>query len=249
MTSYEGLSVVITGASEGLGATLARELSARGARLTLGARTQPALEAVAADCVDAIAVPTDVTSRADVQRLADRALAERGRIDVWVSNAGQGNSRRVDDLSDDELDAMLNVNLRSVLYGIQAALPVMREQNSGVIANVSSVLSRWPRAHFRSAYNLSKAAVNSLGESLRLQLAEEGSPIRVVTVLPGMVSTDFSLNALGDGEDMRANPMSQDVNDCARVIADGLLEGPADLYTRPESYEVVSAYLASLVGK
>lgn len=241
--------VVVTGASSGIGAALARELDARGARLVLAARSAAALEAVAASCRDAVAVPTDMTVRGDVEHLLRVAVAHFGRVDVWVNNAGRGISRSVLELSDDDVAEMVRTNVTSALYGMQAVVPVLVAQGEGVVANVSSMLGRVPFATVRSAYSASKAALNSLTESLRLDLAREHPGIRVVLVLPGVVATDFGLNALGGGADSRAMPGAQDVEDAARVIADGLLEGPVDLYTRGEGVEAVVAHLRSLAGR
>src|ERR1700729_443952 len=113
--------VVITGASAGIGAELARQLGRSGAKLGLAARRQTELQAVARDCgAQALAVVTDVTRRAEVERLRDEVLARFGRIDVWVNNAGRGVSRSVAELTDEDVDAMWRDNFKSALYGIQA---------------------------------------------------------------------------------------------------------------------------------
>ena len=108
--------VVITGASSGIGAELARLLAKRGDRLVLAARREPELRAVAASCgPDALAVRADVTKRADVTRLRDAAIERFGHVDVWINNAGQGIHKRVMELTDEDVDEILDSNLRSAL--------------------------------------------------------------------------------------------------------------------------------------
>ena len=145
--------VVITGASAGIGAELAKQLGARGAKVVLAARRKPELDAVAKAIGDhALAIVTDVTKRDDVEHLAKAAIERFGRIDVWVNNAGRGISRSVADLVDDDLDAMWRDNMKSVVYGVQAVLPHFKSKNAGQIVNVSSGLSRAPLAPVRAAY-------------------------------------------------------------------------------------------------
>src|SRR5688572_22171352 len=166
-----GTVVVITGASAGIGAALARELVSRGARVVLSARTPETLRAVAASLGDAAhAIPADVTRRADVERIRDEAVTAFGRIDVWVNNAGRGISRPVLELTDDDVDEMITVNVKSALYGMQAVVPYFMAQGRGHLINVSSFLGRVPLASPRSAYSAAKAALNSLTTNLRMDL-------------------------------------------------------------------------------
>jgi NADP-dependent 3-hydroxy acid dehydrogenase YdfG len=246
MSDYQGKVVVITGASSGIGAQLARELDSRGAKLVLAARSTKPLQQVAVESTDAIAVTTDVTRREDHERLLAKALVQFGHVDVWVNNAGRGMSRPFIDLTDDDIDSMVTDNFKSVVYGMQTVLPSFKARGTGVIANVSSMLSRTPFAPVRAAYSASKAAVNSITETVRLELANDYPGIRLVTVLPGVVATDFGNNAAYGGFDSRQSPAAQDVVEVAQVIADGLLTGPVDLYTRPESYDNVNGYFKSL---
>src|SRR6516165_8313471 len=139
--------VVITGASAGIGAALARELAGRHASLVLVARREEILREMAATLVAAVeVVPADVTRRADVERVLERALARFGRVEVWVNNAGRGITRpSVLDISDQDLEAMVRDNTRSALYGMQVAVPHFQARGQGVLVNVSSMLSRAPR--------------------------------------------------------------------------------------------------------
>jgi NADP-dependent 3-hydroxy acid dehydrogenase YdfG len=236
MTDYPDLVTVITGASAGIGAALGQELSSRGAKVVLAARRLEKLTEVAARLSGPrLCVPTDVTRREQVVALRDAALAAYGRIDVWVNNAGRGITRPFEQLTDDDVDAMVRDNLKSALYGMQAVLPHFKERGAGTVANVSSMLGRVPFATFRSAYSASKAALGSLGETLRFELQKDHPGIRVMTLFPGVVFTEFGVNALGGGPDSRGLPGGQTALDVARIFADGLLQGPLDLYTRPEA--------------
>jgi len=235
--------VVITGASGGIGAALAKRVAERGGRPVLAARREPELLRVAAECGrDAVPVVADVTRREQVQRILDAALARFGHLDVWVNNAGRGITRPVSELSDADFDEMLRVNVKSALYGMQAVLPHFRERGRGHIINVSSMLGRVPFAPMRSAYSAAKHALNALTANLRMELATQYPEIHVSTVLPGVVATDFGLHALAGGPDSRLLPAAQPVEEVAEVIA-GVIEHPrADVYTRPGLQQRVITY-------
>ena len=246
MQRYEGKVVVITGGSEGIGAALAAEVTARGGRVVIAARSAEKLQAHATRLGNgAVAVPTDVTVRAEVERLRDQALAVAGRVDVWVNNAGRGITKPLLALTDEDIDVMVRDNVKSALYGMQAIVPHMTARGDGVIANVSSMLSRVPFAPIRAAYSACKAALDSLTETLRLELRDKPG-IRVITVLPGVVATDFGNHALGGGPDSRVLPGAQDVDEVARVIADALLTRNGDVYTRPGMEKMAIAHLEEL---
>jgi NAD(P)-dependent dehydrogenase (short-subunit alcohol dehydrogenase family) len=241
--------VVVTGASAGIGASLAEELARRGARLALVARRREKLEEVArAVGGDAQVVPADVTRREAVVAARDAVLARFGRIDAWVNNAGRGITKPVEALSDDDLDQMIRDNVKSALYGMQAALPHMKERGQGTIVNVSSMLGRVPFAPFRSAYSASKAALGSLTESLRFELAKDHPGIRLVVVFPGVVATDFGNNALFGGPDSRTLPGAQPAGEVARAIADAIRGGPLDVYTRADGLERAVGHLRTAAG-
>ena len=237
---------MITGASSGIGAALASTLAGRGDRVALAARRADELRALAGRLgSNARAVPTDVTRRADVERLRDEAIEAFGAIDVWVNNAGRGLSKPVADLTDDELDQMMSVNVKSALYGVQAVLPHFKARGSGQIVNVSSFLSRVPVASIRAGYSASKAALNSLTANLRMDLAATHPGIHVTLVMPGLVSTDFAKNAVHGTPPFNpaaGGPGSQSAEDVAAAIA-GAIDNPvAEVYTNPALAAVARKY-------
>ena len=226
--------VVITGASSGIGAELARQLGARGERLVLAARREAELTAVARQIGDhARPVVTDVTRREDMDRLRDRAIDAFGAIDVWVNNAGRGISKRVLDLTDGEIDEMITVNLKSALYGMQAVVPHFIARGRGHLINVSSFLGRVPMATIRSAYSASKAALNSLTANLRMDLAAEHPGIHVTVVMPPMVATAFADNALHGTPPPPPGALAQNVEEVAAAIVRVIDEPAAEIYTAP----------------
>ncbi|MEZ4648013.1 MAG: SDR family NAD(P)-dependent oxidoreductase [Candidatus Eisenbacteria bacterium] len=238
--------VVITGASSGIGAELARIVGERGGKPVLAARREDVLREVAATAgPDALVVPTDVTKRDDVAGLVRAALDRFGRIDVWVNNAGRGISKPVSQVTDDDFDTMMLVNTKSALYGMQEVLPHFKERGTGHIINVSSLLGRVPVAHVRSAYNAAKHALNALTGSLRIELHQDYPGIRVSTVSPGVVATEFGVRALGGGMDSRQMPNAQPVTEVAEVIADVIENPRADVYSRPMYKDLIAGYFAA----
>lgn len=240
------LVIVITGASTGIGASLARLVGSQGHVPVLVARRPAELAEVAAGSGPrALAIPADVTRRDDVERVVATALERLGRIDVWVNNAGRGITRLPSQLSDADVDEMVSVNVKSVLYGMQAVLPHFQQRGRGHIINISSMLGRVPFAPLRSAYSGAKHFVNGLTASLRMELRADFPGITVSLVTPGVVATEFGTRALGGGVDSRAIPGAQPVDEVAQVIADCIAHPRADVYTRPGYQEQVVAYFAA----
>lgn len=186
-----GKVVVITGASSGLGEATARQLSSLGAHLVLGARRQDRLEALAADIRGAGGkaeiVVTDVTRKQDVVALVQAALTNFGRLDVMINNAGLMAVAPLAELKVDEWDSMLDINVKGVLYGIAAALPVFQKQDSGHFINIASVagLKVFGNA---TVYSATKFAVRAISEGLR---AEVGGKIRSTVISPGAVESEL----------------------------------------------------------
>ena len=238
---------VVTGASGGIGAALAELLARRGASLVLVARRPDALAAVAKRCGgSALPVVADVTSRSEVRQVVEAALARFGCIDVWVNNVGQGITRMPSELTDDDIDEMIRINVKSALYGMQEVLPHFQSRNSGHIINVSSMLGRVPFAPFRSAYSGAKHFLNALTANFRAEVQATHPGIQVTLVSPGVVRTEFGVNALHGGPDSRQLPDSQSADEVALVIGDLIGTRRPDVYTRPGARERVLGYLASL---
>jgi NADP-dependent 3-hydroxy acid dehydrogenase YdfG len=192
MSEVRGKVVAITGASSGIGEAVARHLAERGARVMLGARRDDRLKVLAAEIAsaggEAEPLKLDVTKRADVAAFVKRAQDRFGGLDVLVSNAGLMPLSLLDELKVDEWDRMIDVNIRGVLHGIAAALPVFRAAGSGHFINVSSV-SGLHVAPTTAVYSATKFAVRAISEGLR---QEAGSKIRVTTICPGAVETDLA---------------------------------------------------------
>lgn len=185
-----GRVVAITGASSGIGEASARLLAARGAHLVLGARRTDRLDRIADELPATVrTVSTDVTLRDDLERLVTTAVDEFGRLDALVSNAGVASLGPFADGDVDAWTAMIDVNLRGVLYGIAAALPVFRRQGAGhFVTTVSTAgLKVVPEM---GVYAATKNAVRTIMEALRQE--STGGGIRTTGISPGYVRTDFA---------------------------------------------------------
>lgn len=251
-----GRVVVITGGSAGIGAELARQLGARGDSLVLGARRESALQSVAREAGNgALAIVADVTRRGDVERLRDAAIAGFGRVDVWINNAGRGIGVKVLDLTEEQFDEIIAVNVKSALYGMQAIVPHFIERRRGHVINMSSFLARVPIATFRSAYNAAKAALNALTANLRMDLRREYPDIHVSTVMPGVVTTDFPRNVIGEtpppvnaGAPGQPRLMPQSPEEVAAQIIELIDHPRAELYTNPGQPALMMRYLEDVEG-
>ena len=190
--NIEGKVVVITGASSGLGEAAARHLSARGAKVVLGARRMERLESLVSELKsrggDALAVATDVTDREQVKALVDAAVGAFERIDVMINNAGLMPQSPLERLKIDEWDRMIDVNIKGVLYGIAAALPHMTRQKCGHIINVSSVAGHTVRPG-GAVYSATKYAVRVISEGLRQEVKDHH--MRTTVISPGAVDTEL----------------------------------------------------------
>ncbi|HEX7795460.1 MAG TPA: SDR family oxidoreductase [Vicinamibacterales bacterium] len=239
--------VVITGASSGIGAALAETLVSRGATVVLVARRADVLRAVAAKCGErAHAVVADMTRRDDVQRVVREAIGRFGRIDVWVNNVGQGISRPPSILTDEDIDEVMRFNVKSALYGMQEVLPHFKERGTGQIINVSSMLGRIPAAMFRSAYCGAKHFLNALTATFRAEVQQTHPGIQFSLVSPGVVRTEFGLNARHGGPDSRLLPDSQSAEEVAEVIVGVIGSRQPDVYTKPGAHDRVVNYFDTL---
>jgi short-subunit dehydrogenase len=222
--------VVITGASKGIGAELARQLAAKGARLVLAARGAQELEDVAQQCrergASVIAVEADVAVEGDCQAIMSGAALAFGGIDVLVNNAGITMWARFEDIGDlSILERIMRVNYMGSVYCTRHALPYLRA-SKGVLAGISSLAGR-TGVPTRTGYSASKHAMAGFFDSLRIELA--GSGVAVTMIYPGFVATGIRENATGpDGRPILVSPMREGevmgVEECARLIVEALEE-------------------------
>jgi NAD(P)-dependent dehydrogenase (short-subunit alcohol dehydrogenase family) len=184
--------VVLTGASSGIGRETALEFARRGARLVLAARSQQALEEVAAEVArlggEPLVVPTDVSDFDQVSLLAERAVERFGRIDTWINNASVSTYGLVEQMEVEEIRRVIEVNLLGPIHGMKAALPHLRRAGGGVIVNVSSTLGK-RAVPLQAAYCAAKHGLVAFGEALRLELRHARVPVQVVDVLPSSINT------------------------------------------------------------
>jgi NADP-dependent 3-hydroxy acid dehydrogenase YdfG len=247
VSGARGAVVVITGASAGIGAALAERLAAEQASLMLVARRAEAMAAVADRCRGrAHAVVADVTRRDRVRQVVEETLARHGRIDVWVNNAGQGITRMPSELTDEDVDEMMRANVMSALYGMQETLGHFKARGTGHIINVSSMLGRVPFAVFRSAYCGAKHFLNALTATFRAEVQQTHPEIQYSIVSPGVVRTEFGVNARHGGPDSRQLPESQSAEEVAAVIARVIDSRVPDAYTRGGAHDRIAAYYAAL---
>jgi NADP-dependent 3-hydroxy acid dehydrogenase YdfG len=192
MSGIEGKVVAITGASSGIGEATALLLAERGAKVVLGARGSNRLEALADRVVasggDAAYARTDVKRREDLSKLVGLAIERYGKLDVLVNNAGVAPNSLLDELRVEDWEEMIDVNLKGVLYGIAAALPVFRRQGFGHFVNVISTAGIQIRPTM-AVYAGTKNAVRTITEGLR---QEAGDKLRVTSISPGFVHTNLA---------------------------------------------------------
>lgn len=192
MSGADGKVVAITGASSGIGEATAIDLAARGAAVVLGARRTNRLDTVAERIRDlggrAGVLAVDVTKQADLERLVAAAVERFGRLDVLVSNAGIARTAPVADLDIDGWGAMIDVNLRGVLYGVAAALPVFRRQGRGHFVTTVST-SGLKIVPTQAAYAATKNAVRTFLEALRQESTD--GVVRTTSISPGFVRTEL----------------------------------------------------------
>ncbi|KRN13093.1 oxidoreductase, short-chain dehydrogenase reductase family protein [Fructilactobacillus fructivorans] len=186
--------VVITGASSGIGEATAKMLAKNGAKVVLGARREDRLRAIQEDIEAAGGVvaiqKTDVTKLDEVRNLASMAVDQFGRIDVWMNNAGVMPQSPLINGDVKGWNQMIDVNIKGVLYGINASLDTMRAQGDGQYINTASVAAHTSGIN-SGVYSATKAAVKMISDSLREEEAQAKSGIRVTMISPGAVATEL----------------------------------------------------------
>lgn len=194
MENIKGKVIAVTGASAGIGRATALRLAENGARMVLGARNTEKLEKLTAEIKtaggEAVGIEIDVKNKTDLIRFTDSAVKQYGRLDVMVNNAGISQLSRIDELDVDGWEDMIDVNLKGVLYGMAAAIPVFKQQQSGHIVNIIST-SGLKIVPMQGIYAGTKNAVRTIAEAFR---QESDGSIRITGISPGFVKTDFAEN-------------------------------------------------------
>src|SRR5262249_23015134 len=181
---------------------------------------------------NSVGLVADMTKREDVKRVVEETISRHGRIDVWINNVGRGISRSPTELTDEDLDLMMLINVKSSLYGMQEVLPHFKSRGTGQIINISSMLGRVPYALARSAYSASQAFLNALTANFRTEVQATHPGIQITLISPGVVATEFGNNALHGGVDSRTIPGAQSAEEVADAIANAIDTRGADIYTR-----------------
>ena len=191
-------TAIITGGATGIGLACARLFQQEGARVALFGRRQDRLDQAQKIVGDsALAISGDITRQEDIDRLTDQVLAEWGRIDILINNAGNFASTALHETDDSVWDDILNVNLRGVFLLTKKVLPHMLEQKSGSIVHISSILGMIAVPQ-TAAYNASKGALNQFSKSIAVEYGNAG--IRSNSVCPGMIETEMTEELRGNTE-------------------------------------------------
>jgi NAD(P)-dependent dehydrogenase (short-subunit alcohol dehydrogenase family) len=236
----QGKTVIITGASSGIGEAAARAFAAAGANVVLASRNFEALAALAKELGPerALAVATNVTEREQVDALVEHAVTRFGRLDVIVNNAGVGLRGSVAELDPAAFERLFQVNMMGPLYGMQAAIRAMRKTGGGMIVNISSGTSRTMVPMIGGGYPALKRALEMLSDYARAELVGDG--IKVLVVLPYLTDTNFAKNALGAGPApnfaaMRRNlPPAQSAEFVAERIVEGVRNEDTEISLAPQ---------------
>lgn len=190
----ESKVIVIAGASSGIGEASAKLLAKNGNKLVLGARREGNLKEIVSQIQsnngEAVYQVTDVTNNQQVESLVKLAITTFGRIDVMINSAGIMPHSLLKDKRIQDWDRMIDINIKGTLYGVGAVLPYMNEQKIGQIINISSVAGHYAHAG-GAVYSATKWAVRAISESLREEVAQSGSNIRVTIVSPGAINTEL----------------------------------------------------------
>jgi NADP-dependent 3-hydroxy acid dehydrogenase YdfG len=232
--NIEGKVVIITGASSGIGEAVAKHLTALGAKVSVGARRKEKLDQIVQDIEQsggsARAFITDVTKKEDLDALVKNTIEAFGRVDVIFNNAGLMPLSRLENLHYEEWEKMIDTNIKGVLYGIGAILPVFKEQKSGHFINVSSVAGHrvGPGA---AVYSATKFAVRAISEGLRQEVKPYN--IRTTIISPGAIKTELPDTIT----DEKIKEVMQPVLDIA-ISPESIARAVAYVIEQPEDFDV-----------
>ncbi len=194
--SLKGKVAAVTGASVGIGRAIAIKLAKNGVKVILGARNAEQLKIVADEIKntggDAVFLKTDVKNKADLHHFVNLAVEKYGRLDIIVNNAGCAQLSRIDELDVDGWEEMIDINIKGVLYGMAAAIPIFKEQQSGHIVNIIST-SGIKIVPTQGIYAGTKNAIRTIAEAFR---QESDGSIRITGISPGYIKTDFAVKSV-----------------------------------------------------
>jgi short-subunit dehydrogenase len=212
--------IIVTGASGGIGLAVAKALADKGAKVVLAARSGDKLKELESEIPNSFAVVTDMRKHSDIEHLIEKSKEKFGRIDALINNAGQGMMAGIEDIDMKEYREIMELNVFSVLEAMQLVIPIMREQASGTIQNVSSRVSKnyYPRL---AAYASTKYALNAITLTARDELKDDGIVVSVFH--PKMTATDFGKNAHGASYNSSAGRPGMEV-DTAEAVADEMIK-------------------------
>src|SRR6266699_2165403 len=240
-----GKVVVVTGASMGIGEAIAKIFADRGSRVVLLSRDAGRAEAARGRIGHTdrtLALSCDVRNREEIDRVLSLTLHHFERIDLWINNAGHGLQDSVAHMDMAACRDMFDTNLFGTVFSMQAVIPVMKQQGSGTIANISSVAGHIPLP-FHAAYSATKFAMNAFGKAARVELKNFG--IHVMTVCPGYVRTDFGANALRGQEVKTVRPSTVrgiSAQRVARAVLHGYIKQKREVIVPWIMHPVVKLY-------
>jgi len=240
-----GKVAVITGASMGIGEAIAKEFVEHGAQVVLLSRDSGRLEAARSRLGHAdqtLALACDVRHREEIDRVVGLTMHHFQRIDIWVNNAGHGLLDSVASVSMADCRETFDTNFFGALESMQAVIPIMKQQGSGTIVNVSSVAGHIP-IPFHAIYSATKFAMNAIGRAARMELA--GTGIHVMTVCPGYVQTEFAANAIRGTQAKRVRPKSArgiSAERVAHAVLQGVLKNKREVIVPWSMHPAVKVY-------
>jgi len=235
MRNLKGKVVAVTGASEGIGKAIALKLAGNGVKVVLGARNAKQLKNVVEEIKnkggEAISAKIDVRHKADLVRFVHVAIEQYGQLDVIVNNAGVAHISLIDELDTDGWDEMIDINIKGVLYGMAAVIPVFKQQQSGHIVNIISTAGI-KIVPTQGIYAGTKNAVRTIAEGFR---QESDGTIRITGISPGYIKTDFAAKSVITEENKAA--ASKTVEQLA-ISPDAIANAVIYAISQPKDVEV-----------
>lgn len=224
MQSLKGKIIVITGASSGIGKAIAIELTKNNVKVVLGARRTELLESLVKEIKknggEATFLKTDVRHQPDLVQLVNLAVEQYGRLDVIVNNAGIAKISRIDELDTNSWDEMIDINIKGTLYGMAAAIPVFKKQQSGHIVNIISTAGI-QIVPTQGVYAGTKNTIRTIAEAFR---QESDGNIRITGISPGYVNTDFAVKSVKTDEmKSAASKAVEEIAISPNAIADAVI--------------------------